>query len=447
MTFFVVDAIGEGHRVARCVDRYIRGEQGIPEPASLGVASLTDDAARAKIASGAASAHGRVPIETIPLDARRNNFREVDVTLSEAQALIEAERCLRCGVCSECLECVAACDRDAIQHEMQDQILDLTVGTIILATGFKDFDPSLAPEYGYGRLDNVITALEFERLVNTSGPTNGKVLLKNGQPPKRVAILHCVGSRDEKYHEYCSRACCMYSLKLAQLVHDYVDAEVVEIYRDMRTFGKGYEEFYNRTRANGVTFYHGRVNHVEQRNGQLVVHWDEHFYDQPDQVAVDMVILSTGFEPQPDSAQVASRFGISRSPDGFFLERHPKLGPVETATNGVYLAGACQSPKDIPDSVAQAGGAAAAALSLIDQRAVALDPSVAQINAQRCAGCGQCAASCPYGALTLEDGLATVNAYQCKGCGTCAAACPNKAVSLIHYDDRQILAELAALLV
>ncbi len=443
MTFFVVDAIGEGHHVARCVDRYLRGaEEGIQEPAKLPVATLDKDAVMAKIATGAAAGWDRATIGSIPLEARRNNFKEVDLALTEEQALAEAARCLRCGICSECLECVAACDRGAINHEMQEQIIDLTVGTIIMATGFKDFDPRLAPELGYGRLDNVITAMEFERLINSSGPTVGKVLMKNGQPPKRVAILHCVGSRDDRYHEYCSRACCMYSLKLAQLVHSYMDAEVYEVYRDMRTFGKDYEEFYNRTKQKGINFYHGRVRSVEAQNGSLLVRWDESYYKQPDHIEVDMVILATGFEPQGDAAQVAARFGISRSKDGFFLEKHPKLAPVETATDGVFLAGACQSPKDIPDSVAQAGGAAAVALSLIDQGTVRLDPSVALVEDVRCAGCGQCAAACPYDAIAISEGHAVVNEYQCKGCGTCAAACPNKAISLIHYNDRQIIAEL-----
>jgi heterodisulfide reductase subunit A len=234
----------------------------------------------------------------------------------------------------------------------------------------------------------------------------------------------------------------MYSLKIAQLVHEYVQADVYEIYRDMRSFGKDYEEFFNRTRSKGVVFYHGKVRTVEQQGDQLVVYWDEKFYNQPDHVVVDMVILATGFEPQEDSQQVASLFGVSRSKDGFYLERHPKLAPVETATEGIYLAGACQSPKDIPDSVAQAGAAAAAALSLIDQNTIALDPSIAAVNALFCAGCGQCVQACPYSAVELADGKAKVNVFLCKGCGTCAAACPNKAMSLIHFDDRQVLAEM-----
>ncbi len=280
-------------------------------------------------------------------------------------------------------------------------MLDFEVGTIILATGFKDFDPRQVSELGYGELEDVITAMEFERLVNTSGPTMGKVLLKNGKSPNSIAILHCVGSRDKRYHEYCSRACCMYSLKLAQLVRDYVDAEVYEIYRDMRTFGKDYEEFFNRTRRKGVNFYHGRVNSVERLNGKLLVRWDKSFYNQPDHIEVDMVILATGFEPQEDAGEVAHLFGISRSRDGYFLERHPKLAPVETACDGIYLAGACQSPKDIPDSVAQAGAAAAVALSLIDQGTISLDPSIAEVITLNCKGCGLCVEACPYAAIEL----------------------------------------------
>ncbi|MCJ7433578.1 MAG: FAD-dependent oxidoreductase, partial [Anaerolineales bacterium] len=441
VTFFVVDAIGEGHKAARSIDRYLRGDKGLKEPHKLPVVTLSSEDIESKFETGETSRKARIPIKSIPLQARVHNFREVDKTLTEEEALAEAERCLHCGICSECLECMAACERGAIDHNMQDQDIDLTAGAIILATGFKDFDPQRISELGYGKLANVITAMEFERLINASGPTNGKVLLKNGQPPKSIAILHCIGSRDHKYNDYCSRACCMYSLKFAQLVHDYVHAEVHEVYRDMRSFGKGYEEFYNRTVQMGVHFYHGRVKSIEQKDGKLHVQWDEAFHNQPDHVEVDMVILSTGFEPMDDMAQVSAKFGVSRSRDGFFLERHPKLAPVETVSEGIYLAGACQSPKDIPDSVIQAGAAAAVALSLLDQGVIALDPVIAEVNDLRCAGCGQCVAACPYNAIELVDGIAQVNSYLCKGCGTCAAACPNNAVSLIHYDDQELVAE------
>ncbi len=441
VTFFVVDAIAEGHKVARCVDRYLRGDEGVQEPPVQPVATYTAEEVKTKIDSGVASSVARIPISEIPVSERVNNFKEVDLTLSEEQAVSEAHRCVQCGICSECLECVAACDRQAIHHEMITTYEDLKVGTIILATGFKDFDPSIAPEFGYSDPD-VITAMEFERLINTGGPTEGQVITHKGRKPESVAIIHCVGSRDDNYHEYCSRACCMYSLKLAQLVHDYMDAEVHEIYRDMRTFGKDYEEFYNRTKEAGINFYHGRVDSIARKNGRIAVHWGESFYNQPDHIEVDMVILATGFEPQDDTGKVASIIGVSRSQDGFFLEKHPKLAPVETATDGIFLAGACQSPKDIPDSVAQAGGAAAAALSLIDQGIVVLDPSVAAVTESLCAGCGQCAEACPYDAIQIVEHVAAVNEYLCKGCGTCAGTCPNKAMSLIHYDDRQLVSEL-----
>jgi heterodisulfide reductase subunit A len=441
-TFYVVDAIGEGHHAARCMDRYLRGEQGIPEPVLPPTAEVSADEVRLRIDRGEASPEHRLGIRTIPLAERYHSFREADLTLTEAEAVLEAERCVRCGTCSECLECVAACDRGAIDHNMQERVEELTVGTIILSTGFHDFDPQRMPELNYGRLKNILTAPEFERMVNASGPTGGKVLLADGRTPKRVAVIHCVGSRDAKTHEYCSRACCMYSLKLSQLVHEYAGAEVYEIYRDMRSFGKGYEEFYNRTGQLGVHFYHGKVSRIEKVDSQLRVFWDESFHGQPDHVDVEMVILATGLEPQPDAGTVAKQFGLGRSRDGFFLERHPKLAPVETACEGIYLAGTCQAPKDIPDTVAQAGGAAAAALSLLDQGTIALDPSIAEVNPAACAGCGQCAAACPYQAIQLVNGSAQVNGFLCKGCGTCAAACPNKAVGLIQYDDRELVAEM-----
>jgi heterodisulfide reductase subunit A len=176
------------------------------------------------------------------------------------------------------------------------------------------------------------------------------------------------------------------------------------------------------------------------------VNWDESFHNQPDQVEVEMVVLATGFEPRADAGVVAAQLGISRSRDGFFLERHPKLAPVETTSEGIYLAGACQSPKDIPDSVAQAGAAAAAALSLMDQGTIELDPSIAEVNTLLCAGCGQCVSACPYKAIELETSVAKVNGFSCKGCGTCAAVCPNKAVSLIHYNDLELVSELIGLL-
>jgi len=362
----------------------------------------------------------------------------------------------------KCRACEKFCPRGAIDFEQQDQMLDLEVGAIVLATGFKDFNPRVAPQYGYGTLDNVLTGMEFERLVNSGGPTSGKVLLKDGSPPKRIAVLHCVGSRGkdgDAAHEYCSRVCCMYALKLSQLIRDYVDAEVVEFYRDMRTFGKDYEAFYERVQRSGVHFsrFDRDIQVSAARNGhsgQLMVRANDVYSGQPTETLVDMVVLSTGFEPQADQGETARIFGVSLSPDGFFLEKHPKLAPVETATDGVFLAGACQGPKDIPDSVAQGGAAAAAALALMDAGKVQLEPFTTYVDAQRCGGCRTCEGLCPYGAIEMVaagDGaedrwVAYVNEVLCKGCGACAAACPAGAIAQNGFTQEQILAEIVGAL-
>jgi heterodisulfide reductase subunit A len=243
----------------------------------------------------------------------------------------------------------------------------------------------------------------------------------------------------------------MYSMKLAHLVRENTHAKVYEVYRDLRAFGKGYEEFYNRVKAEGVTFIHGEVTSVAREDGQLVVNCENTFAGQPKRVAVDMVILGVGMEPQADASDVASRFGISRSEDGFFREKHLKLAPVETASDGVFIAGACQSPKDIPDTVAQAGAAAAAALTLMDQGKVAIEPFVPEVLEMRCVGCGLCVEVCPFRAIELVErrpfqAKAQINDVLCKGCGLCVAACRGKAISLRGYDDRQLLAEVEGLL-
>ena len=356
----------------------------------------------------------------------------------------------------KCRACEKFCPRGAVDFDQKDQLIEFEVGTIILATGFSDFDPTRTPQYGYRELDNVLTSMEFERLVNSGGPTNGEVRLKDGRKPEKIALLHCVGSRDPQYHEYCSRVCCMYSLKLAHLIHEYVGAEVVEYYRDMRTFGKEYEAFYQRAANAGVRFYRfdtgdgmGGIQ-VGRHNGQLQVSCRDVYSGEMTDNLVDMVVLSTGLEPQPDQSEVAHTFGISLSPDGFFLEKHPKLAPVETATDGVYLAGACQGPKDIPDSVAQGSAAAAAALSLMDAGHVTLEPFTTYIIQEKCGGCRTCEGLCPYKAIEMvprgEKLVAYINEVLCKGCGACAAACPAGAATQHGFTQDQIMAEISGAL-
>jgi heterodisulfide reductase subunit A len=356
----------------------------------------------------------------------------------------------------KCRACEKFCLTGSINFEQKEEYLDLEVGAIILATGFKDFEARRIQQYGYGELDNVLTSMEMERLINTGGPTTGEVRLKDGRKPESVAIVHCVGSRNKDYHEYCSRVCCMYSLKLAQLVRDYVGAEVHEYYRDMRAFGKGYEAFYERVARAGVHFtrFDQEVSEgglqVSPCDGQLKITSTDLFTGEPNEQLVDMVVLSTGVEPQADAAQVAQTFSISRGPDGFFLEKHPKLAPVETTTDGVYLAGACQGPKDIPDSVAQGGAAAAAALSLLDAGHVTLEPFTTYIDQSKCCGCRTCESQCPYHAIEMVelDGhmVAQVNEVLCKGCGACVAACLVHAPIQNGFTQDQILAEIVGIM-
>ena len=364
--------------------------------------------------------------------------------------VVDAQNCayLQKG---KCRACEKYCQTGAIDFDQKETYIEIEVGTIILATGFQDFDPRRLPQYGYGKFDNVLTSMELERMINSGGPTSGQVRLKDGRVPQKIAILHCVGSRNLSTHEYCSRVCCMYSLKLAQLIRDYVGAEVYEFYRDMRAFGKDYESFYTRVGQSGVQFYRFDEDiQVSQRDGQLVVSSVDLYTGELNEVPVDMVLLSTGMEAQSDAHQVAAIFGVSRSPDGFFLEKHPKLAPVETATDGVYLAGTCQGPKDIPDSVAQGSAAAAAALSLMDAGYVFLEPFTAYIDPARCSGCLTCLNLCPYHAIQAVEinhkVVSQVNEVLCKGCGACVAACP-AGVAIQHgFTDQQIYAEIDGIL-
>ena len=264
--------------------------------------------------------------------------------------VIDTENCIY-FLKGKCRACEKFCEVGAIDFEQEDELVELEVGSIIVTTGFQVFDPTPIYQYGYGRLPNVITSLEFERLVNSAGPTGGEIVLKDGSNPESIAIIHCVGSRDEKYHEYCSRVCCMHSMKFAHLIKEHTDAEIYEFYIDIRSFGKGYEEFYNRILNEGTIFVRGRpaeitdIAETPEEKGKLVVQFEDTLAGQQRRLPVDMVILSCALEPQPDTEAVSRLFNISRSADGFFLEKHPKLDPVATMTGGIFVAGCCQGPK------------------------------------------------------------------------------------------------------
>ena len=356
----------------------------------------------------------------------------------------------------KCRACEKFCEAKAINFEQGEKIVEVDVGSIIVTTGFDSLDPSIITQYGYGRYDNVYTGLQFERMSNASGPTSGKILLKDGTQPKSVAILHCVGSRDKNYHEYCSRVCCMYSLKFSHIVREKIpDAEIYQMYIDLRCFGKGYEEFYNRLQEEGVNFIRGRAGEVTnvaekpEEKSKLIVLCEDTLVGRKRRIPVDMVVLSTALEPRSNAGAVAKMFSLSKSADGFFLERHPKLDPVATMTDGIFIAGCCQSPKDIPDTVAQAAAAAARVLSVISKGKVELEAAISVVEEKLCSGCKTCLELCPYKAITFDDvkKLASINEALCKGCGTCAAACPSGAIVSQHFTTEQILAQIEGVLI
>jgi heterodisulfide reductase subunit A len=356
----------------------------------------------------------------------------------------------------KCKACEILCPTGAIDFEQEDELIEFPVGNVILATGYDLFDSKRIPQYGYGRLANVFTSLEFERMVNASGPTSGKIVLRDGETvPQSIAIVHCVGSRDNNYHEYCSKVCCMYSLKFAHLVHERVpEAEVYNFYIDIRTPGKGYEEFYNRLLEEGTHFIRGRVADVTDaarlpgEEGKLIVQAEDTLIGKQRRVPVDMVILSAGMEARHDSQDVSLMFGMGCDFDGFFTERHPKLDPVATMTEGIYIAGACQGPKDIPDSVAQGAAAAARVAGLINLGTVMMEPVRASINEETCSGCRICNDLCPYNAIVFHEDqkLSEVITALCQGCGTCVAACPSSAINGAHFTNEQVLSEIEGIL-
>jgi len=356
----------------------------------------------------------------------------------------------------KCKACELVCPTGAIDFAQKDELLTLEVGSIILSTGYDLFDARRIPQYGYGRLANVFTSLEFERMVNAAGPTEGQIVLRDGvTQPKKVGIIHCVGSRDKNHNEYCSRVCCMYSLKFAHLVRERIpDAEIYNFYIDIRASGKRYEEFYHRVLEEGTHFVRGRVAEVTDaarmpgEEGSLIIQVEDTLIGKQRRIPVDMVLLSAGVEARSDSQEFAQKFGLGCDFSGFFIERHPKLDPVLTMSDGIFVSGACQGPMAIPETVAQAGSAASQVISLISQGTLMMEPIRARINPDQCSGCRICNNLCPYNAITFLDDqkISQVITAMCQGCGACVSACPSAAITGAHFTADQVMSQIEGLL-
>jgi len=358
-----------------------------------------------------------------------------------ASYTLDEETCLGLNpvVCGKCKD---VCEAGAIDYDMRPRTITEEIGAIVVSTGFDLYGQEQLGEYGAGQIENVIDGLQFERMCSASGPTQGKVLRPSDhQEPKEVVFIQCVGSRDPARHcAYCSKICCMYTAKHARLYKHHVpDGRAYVFYIDIRSGGKGYEEFVQRTMEDDETLYlRGRVSKIYQENGKVRVYGTDTLSGQNVEIEADMVVLALAMQPSSGTAVIAKTLKIGRDKDGFLAEAHPKLRPVESVTAGIFLAGAAQGPKDIPETVAQASGAAAKVITLLSQPRLTHSPMVARVKSRLCTGCEMCVDACPYDAIHLEHGKAVVNSVMCEGCGTCTATCVRGAIDVKNSTPLQI---------
>jgi heterodisulfide reductase subunit A len=352
-----------------------------------------------------------------------------------------------------CEKCSQACEKDCIDYDMTDQEVEIEVGTIVVATGMKVFDPTVLTEYGYTRFANVITSMEFERLINAGGPTSGELVrLDDRGRPKKVAFIQCIGSRSQhKGSPYCSNVCCMNTVKDTILIKEhYPDIDVSVYFIDIRAFGKGFEDLYMRSRSYGVRYMRGLPGEIRLNgDGMLELAVENTETGGIDRHVHDMVVLSVGLEPDRKLDDLRQMLSLSKTADGFLMEAHPKLQPVDAPTRGIYFAGCVEAPKDIKDSVTQASGAVARAGALMSKGEITVEAITSRVIEERCKKCGICAKVCPYNAIIFDKEskqFPKVIEAACAGCGTCGAECPFDAIIMRHYTDEQILSQVDAML-
>jgi heterodisulfide reductase subunit A len=369
-----------------------------------------------------------------------------------AAYLLNANECLghNPAVCAKCIE---ACQKHCINFHMSDEEIVEKVGTIVVATGLEPYDPTELDEYGYTRFENVLTSLEFERLVNAGGPSRGHVIRPTDRRrPRSIGFVQCVGSRSaRKGHAYCSNVCCMNTVKSTLVVKEHhSDMDVKVFYMDIRAFGKGFEDLYRRSRRLGVHYVRGLPGTVEEtadRGLRVAVENTAtgtiQFFD------LDMLVLAIGVKPPKGTQKLQEMLGLQLTSDGFFLEAHPKLLPVDAATRGIFYAGCAEGPKDIKESVTQASASAARAIRLMHKGEILTEPITSEVITEHCTACGRCAEVCPYNAIAVDPKKklpAVVNTAACAGCGTCAAECPFGAITMNHFSDVQISEQIDTML-
>jgi heterodisulfide reductase subunit A len=361
-----------------------------------------------------------------------------------ASYIIDEKNCLGLSPLA-CGKCIKECEKEAICYEDTEKILTYEVGAIIVAVGFVKFDASKIPEYGWGRYPNVITTFEFERLINAAGPTDGDLLCPSDlKRPKKIAFINCVGSRDERFNPYCSNFCCMETIKDSLLIKEHwPDIEVAIFYIDIRAFGKGFEELYSRARKENVLFIHGRPGQIKEDpiSKNLIISVENISIGTILSEEFDMVVLSVGAEGSPESIP----FPIAKDQKGFYIEAHPKLRPVDTPNDGIFIAGGAESPKDIRESVTQASASAGRISKLLSKGEFHVDPLFAYVDPDKCTYCGICMTRCPYNAVSVNKEKKTparINPVLCKGCGTCAADCPTDAISMTNFTDVMIFRQI-----